>query len=190
MSHTASTHSVRPAPKRSRMTADRVLSGLVDLVPELRARAFRLSGDSGAANDIAQDTLERALRFVDRYEPGSNLRAWTFQILFNVFVTGWRRRRRERRILERLSSDPGAWTRPAELTSPDAGQGSLLPSTRRMLEALPEVFRTAIALVDLEHRSYRQAARELGVPVGTVMSRLHRGRKLMAAQMTDDRAVA
>ncbi len=190
MTDSHSAHQARRPPKRSRAATEQVLKGLVDLVPELRARAFRLSGDSAAANDIAQDTLERALRFVNRYEPGSNLRAWTFQILFNVFVTGWRRGRRERRILERLSSDPSAWTRPVHFGAPDAGPGALLPSARHMLDALPDVFRTAISLVDLERRSYREAALKLGVPVGTVMSRLHRGRKLLAAQMTDDRAVA
>jgi RNA polymerase sigma-70 factor, ECF subfamily len=176
------------ATRRPSGATGRVLSGLVDLVPDLRARALRLSGDCAAANDITQDTLERAVRFVDRYEPGSNLRAWTFQILFHVFVSRWRRSRRERRALERLSSDPSAWTRPAEFAPPDAGV--LTVSTRRKLEALPDVFRSAIALVDLECLSYRDAARELGVPVGTVMSRLHRGRKLLAVQMAADRAVA
>ncbi len=170
----------KPAPSTA---TDQVLSGLVDLVPDLRARAFRLSGDCATANDITQDTLERAMRFVHRYEPGSNLRAWTFQILFHVFVSRWRRGRRERRALERLSSDPCAWTQPSPFRAPDAGRGALLPSTRRKLEALPEVFRTAIALVDLDSLSYQDAARQLGVPVGTVMSRLHRGRKLLAAQM-------
>ncbi len=167
-----------------------VLNGLADLVPDLRARALRLSGNCAAANDITQDTLERAVRFVDRYEPGSNLRAWTFQILFHVFVSRWRRSRREQQALEKLANDPGAWTRPADFASPDTGPGALLPSTQRKLEALPAVFRSAIALVDLESLSYREAARELGVPVGTVMSRLHRGRKLLAAQMEMGRAVA
>jgi RNA polymerase sigma-70 factor (ECF subfamily) len=63
------------------------------------------------------------------------------------------------------------------------GDGALMPSTRRKLDALPEGFRAVVVLVDLEQRSYRDAARELGVPLGTVMSRLHRGRKLLAAQM-------
>jgi|HubBroStandDraft_1064217.scaffolds.fasta_scaffold38619_2 RNA polymerase sigma-70 factor (ECF subfamily) len=186
----------RPTPRRRRTSrrlspaTDQVLSGLADLVPDLHARALRLSGDCAAANDLTQDTLERAVRFVDRYEPGSNLRAWTFQILFHVFVSQWRRGRRERRAFEQLAGDPSAWTRPAHFIAPDAGPGALLPSTRRKLEALPAVFRTAIALVDLESLSYRDAARELGVPVGTVMSRLHRGRKLLAEQMAIDRAVA
>jgi RNA polymerase sigma-70 factor (ECF subfamily) len=165
-------------------------AGLVALLPELRARALRLSGNPTLADDIAQDALERALRFASQYEPGTNLRAWAMQIVFSVFVTRWRRRRRERVALEHLAVDPCAWTVPAAAPPPDAGGGALLPSTVRKLEALPAGFRAVIVLVDLERRSYRDAARELGVPVGTVMSRLHRGRKLLAAQIGDAREAA
>jgi RNA polymerase sigma-70 factor (ECF subfamily) len=163
---------------------------LVDLIPELRARAMRLCGDRAAADDVVQDAVERAMRFAEQYERGTNLRAWAFQILFSVFVTRWRRRRRERNALENLASDPCAWTLPAGFPSPDAGPGALTPSTRRKLEALPEGFRAVVVLVDLEQRSYRDAARELGVPVGTVMSRLHRGRRLLAAQFERERDAA
>jgi RNA polymerase sigma-70 factor (ECF subfamily) len=175
---------------RSNSANEEVFGGLADLLPALRERAFRLAGDDAVANDIAQDTLERALRFADRYESGSSLRAWTFQILFHVFVSRWRRGRRERRALERLAADPHAWTYPTSFAPPDAGAGALLPSARLKLQALPVAFRSAIALVDLESLSYRAAARELGVPVGTVMSRLHRGRKLLAELMAAERSAA
>ena len=165
-------------------------AGLVALLPELRSRALRLCSDRAAAEDVAQDTLERALRFANQYERGTNLRAWAFQILFSVFVTRWRRRRRERNALENLASDPCAWTVPAGFVRPDAGPGSLTASTCRKLDALPEGFRAVVVMVDLEQRSYRDAARVLGVPVGTVMSRLHRGRKLLAAQMASERDAA
>lgn len=178
------------APKRFGEDTRHVVSRLAELLPDLHARALRLSGDGSVANDITQDTLERAMRFADHYEPGSNLRAWTFQILFNVFVSRWRRHRRERRAIEALSNDPDAWPHPANFASPDSGAGALLPSMCRKLDALPPGFRSAVVLVDLESFSYRDAARALGVPVGTVMSRLHRGRKLLAEQMATDRAVA
>jgi RNA polymerase sigma-70 factor (ECF subfamily) len=165
-------------------------SGLVELVPELRARAMRLCGERAAADDIVQDAVERALRFADQYERGTNLRAWAFQILFSVFVTRWRRRRRERNALENLASDPCAWTVPVGFASPDCGPGALTQSTQRKLDALPAGFRAVLVMVDIEQRSYRDAARELGVPVGTVMSRLHRGRKLLAAQMASEREAA
>jgi RNA polymerase sigma-70 factor (ECF subfamily) len=158
-------------------------AGLVALVPELRARAIRLCGDPATADDVLQDAIERALRFRHQYQTGTNLRAWAYQILFTVFVTSWRRRRRDRKALESLASDPCAWTVPSGFAPPDAGERALTPSTRRKLESLPQGFREAVVLVDLEQRSYRDAARELGVPVGTVMSRLHRGRKLLAAQI-------
>jgi RNA polymerase sigma-70 factor (ECF subfamily) len=165
-------------------------AGLVQLIPELRARAMRLCGDRAAADDIVQDAVERALRFADQYQRGTNLRAWAFQILFSVFVTRWRRRRRERNALENLASDPCAWTVPVGFTAPDRGAGALTPSTRRKLDALPEGFRAVVVMVDIEQRTYRDAAHELGVPVGTVMSRLHRGRKLLAAQMAEERDAA
>jgi len=165
-------------------------AGLVELVPELRLRALRLCGDRALAADIVQDALERALRFAVQYERGTNLRAWLFQILFSVFVTRWRRRRRERHALENLAADPCAWTSARPFAAPDVGEGALSASTRRKLDALPEGFRAALVMVDLEQRSYRDAARQLGVPVGTVMSRLHRARKLLAAQMADEREAA
>jgi len=165
-------------------------AGLVALVPELRARAMRLCGDRAAADDVVQDAVERALRFADQYERGTNLRAWAFQILFSVFVTRWRRRRRERNGLEHLASDPCAWTVPTPFGAPDTGPGALTAATRRKLDALPEGFRAVVIMVDLEDRSYRDAAKELGVPVGTVMSRLHRGRKLLAAQFEAERDAA
>jgi RNA polymerase sigma-70 factor (ECF subfamily) len=146
-----------------------------------------LSGNRAAADDLVQDTIERALRFADQYERGTNLRAWAQQILFSVFVTRWRRIRRERKALEHLASDPCAWTLPSGFVAPDAGKGALMQSTLRKLEALPEGFRAVVIMVDLESRSYRDAAKELGVPVGTVMSRLHRGRKLLAAQLEAER---
>ena len=74
-------------------------AGLVELVPELRGRACRLAGDPTTAEDIVQDTIERALKFAAQYERGTNLRAWVYQILFSVFVTRYRRTRREKNAL-------------------------------------------------------------------------------------------
>jgi RNA polymerase sigma-70 factor (ECF subfamily) len=159
--------------------------GLVALVPQLRLRALRLCGDAATADDVVQDALERALRFSRQYERGTNLRAWALQVLFTVFVTRWRRRRRDRAAVARLASDPHAWTVPAAFGAPDKGDGAMAAATRRTLEALPDGFRAAVVLVDLEERSYLDAAETLGVPVGTVMSRLHRGRKLLAAKMRE-----
>lgn len=158
--------------------------GLVELIPELRGRACRLAGDPTTADDIVQDTFERALKFAAQYERGTNLRAWVYQILFSVFITRYRRTRREKNALRALTLDPCAWTTPERFAPPEAGT-SLSPSTKGKLEALPETFRMVLVLVDLDELTYREAATELGVPVGTVMSRLHRGRKMLASQMAE-----
>jgi RNA polymerase sigma-70 factor (ECF subfamily) len=163
-------------------------AGLIALLPRLRARALRLCGDPATADDLAQDTIERALRFAHQYERGSSLSAWAFQVLFSVFVTRWRRQRRERKALTLLASDPHAWTVPERFAAPDTGNGAMTASTLRTLDALPPGFRAAVILVDLEQRSYEDAAHTLGVPVGTIMSRLHRGRKLLAGKFEKEAA--
>lgn len=158
-------------------------NALVALLPDLRTRALRLCRDPALADDVVQDTFERALRFSATFVEGTQPRAWAMQILFSVFVTRWRRRRRERRALEKLGADPCAWTTPSGFAAPDAGNGAWLPGTRRTFDALPERFRTVLVLVDLERQSYRDAAQTLGVPIGTVMSRVHRARKLLGAEL-------
>lgn len=155
---------------------------LVELLPELRGRACRLCGDPVVAEDVAQDTIERALKFKSQYERGTNLRAWVYQILFSVFITRYRRSRRDKTAMRSLAADPCAWTMPERFATPDASV-SLTSSTQRTFDALPETFRVVLKLVDLDELTYREAATELGVPVGTVMSRLHRGRKLLATQL-------
>ncbi|WP_394831946.1 RNA polymerase sigma factor [Pendulispora rubella] len=171
-----------PRPVLAAQDVPSLRAGLVTLVPELRGRALRLAANAALADDMVQDTIERALRFADQYEPGTNLRAWVFQILFSVFITRYRRQRRERNALRILSTDPCAWTIPPANGSPEH-EVRLTLSTKEKLDALPDGFRSVIVLVDLQERSYREAAVELGLPLGTVMSRLHRGRKLLAAQL-------
>ncbi len=144
--------------------------------PDLYSRALRLSRNDAVAQDVLQDTFERALRFEDQYEPNSNLRAWLQRILLSVFVTRCRRLRRERRAIEHLTNDPCSWTLPDGFASTQA----LSPSVARALDSLPEPFRRAVQMVDLADLSYRDAAAALGVPLGTVMSRLHRGRRMLA----------
>lgn len=163
----------RPVP------ASELRSALVELAPELRARALRLSRSATVADDLVQDTVERAMKFESHYIPGTNARAWLFQILFSVFITRCRRSRREQRALGALASDPCGWT------SQDAAPvlRALTPALVSKLGALPGMFREAVELVDLEELSYRDAADRIGVPVGTVMSRLHRGRRLLRTSL-------
>lgn len=169
------------APKNVRVSksTDELHRGLTKLTPELFGRALRLSRSPETAEDLVQDTVERAIRFQSNYTAGTNLRAWVYQILFSVFVTRCRRSRRERNAMSVLSTDPCAWTMPETSTEMQI----LSPPVRRALDALPKGFRQAVVLVDLEEMSYKDAARKLRVPVGTVMSRLHRGRRMLAETM-------
>jgi len=170
---TASPATPRPRPR----TPDSELrSRLAAYWPDLYNRALRLSRNDAIAQDVIQDTFERALRFESQYEPNSNLRAWLQRILLSVFVTRCRRLRRERRALEQLTNDPCSWTLPDGFASTQA----LSPTVARALDSIPESFRRAVELVDLADLSYRDAATMLGVPLGTVMSRLHRGRRMLA----------
>jgi RNA polymerase sigma-70 factor, ECF subfamily len=165
---------------RTRPTTE-LRTRLPSFFPELHARALRLARNDAVALDLIQDTYERALRFEYQYVPNSNLRAWLQTILLSVFVTRCRRLRREQRALASLGADPCAWTLP-EARSPMQG---LSPSAAKALGALPAPFREVVELVDIRDMSYRDAAEVIGVPLGTVMSRLHRGRRLLAATLRD-----
>ena len=158
-----------------------VRSQLARCWPDLYRRALRLARNEDLARDLVQDALERAIRFEAQYEPGSNLKAWLQCILLSVFVTRCRRCRRERRALENLTHDPCAWTSPDQ---PIAVQALSSPVARAVAD-LPPRFREALQLVDLAELSYRDAAEVIGVPLGTVMSRLHRGRRLLADALRD-----
>lgn len=150
-------------------------------LPRLRAQARRLCNREADALDLVQDTLLRALVYEHRFEQGSNLRAWLRQIQLSIFVSRYRRGRREKRALERLSFDPCSWVHPEEA----APQSALGNGLEVALRELPEGFRRVVELVDLDGLEYRDAASTLSIPVGTVMSRLHRARRLLGDRLTN-----
>jgi RNA polymerase sigma-70 factor (ECF subfamily) len=149
------------------------------LSQELYPRALRLTRAQDRAQDLVQDVVLRALQFETSFAADTNLKAWLHQILYSVFVTQFRRRKREVSALCQLRSDPCAWTQ-QEDTVPAA---PLLPTLQHALDQLPPAFGKAVMLVDLNELSYKDAATLLGVPVGTVMSRLHRARRLLGEQL-------
>jgi RNA polymerase sigma-70 factor (ECF subfamily) len=156
---------------------------LVALRPELHARALRLTRNAALADDLVQDSIERALRFRAQFQPGTNLRSWAQTIVFSLFITGYRRRRRERDAVRVLTVDPCAWTA-QDSFGLDASTLDLSPSLRRAVESLPPSFREVLMMVDVGEYSYRDAADALHVPIGTVMSRLHRARKQLASALS------
>lgn len=158
--------------------------GLGMLLPDLQRRALQVSRDLVIADDLVQDTVERALRFKSSFHPGGHLRAWLFRIMQNVFISQKRRGSTERRILEGAGIDPNGWAslRPSELVP------WLSPPVEKALEQLPERLRAVVTMVDLEEGSYRDAAECQEVPIGTVMSRLHRGRARLAHALAESQA--
>jgi len=139
-------------------------------VPRLRRYARALTGDRSAADDLVQDTLERALSRFHLWRRGSDLRAWLFTIMHNIYVN--QIRSRIRRQHEALETEPAADTMRAP--EPDWLE---LRDLEAALARLPEEQRAVVLLVGLEQFTYQEAARVLGVPIGTVMSRLSRARE-------------
>jgi RNA polymerase sigma-70 factor, ECF subfamily len=161
---------------------------------QLYPTALRMTGNSSDAEDLVQDTMTRAYAGLAGFTPGTNGRAWLFRIMANAFVN--RCRHRQRQPVEVLSPDidvPATSTArlPVEIAARSApsAEDEVLSrlsqsEVRAALAELPVGFRAAIYLVDAEGYSYRDAAEMIGVPIGTVMSRLHRARKRVRQQLT------
>jgi RNA polymerase sigma-70 factor (ECF subfamily) len=144
-------------------------------LPLLRRRAIALAGRTALADDLVQDTMLRALRFQSSYRTGTNFTAWLRTMLQNVFLSYCRRNSVERRVLSQV--------RPVLDRPEPFREGGLSRTLETAVTSLPEKLRTALVLVDVEECSYAEAAAELSVPVGTVMSRLHRGRAQVRARL-------
>ena len=138
-------------------------------LPRLRRYARALTGDRNAADDLVQDTVERALSRFHLWRPGSDLRAWLFTIMHNIYVNQTRSRiRHPHEPLDESTAED------LRMREPDWGA---LRDIDDALARLPSEQRSVLLLVGLEQFSYEEAARVLDVPIGTVMSRLSRGRE-------------
>jgi RNA polymerase sigma factor (sigma-70 family) len=148
---------------------------LVELIPRLRRYARALVGERSGADDLVQDTLERAWTKLHLYRRGTDLRAWLFTVMHNVHVN---------RVRAEHVSDPLGDEMP-ELaqrgTQPDA---LIVRDLDRAVARLPADQRAVLLLVTLEDMSYEEVARTLGIPIGTVMSRLSRAREKLRAMMS------
>ena len=146
----------------------------------LYATALRLTRNRPDAEDLVQDALVRALRFSDRFTPGTNMKAWLYTILHNA----WRNRRRDA-ARDPVAADSdrveeaASMRGPAELDTPEQVllRETLDADLQAALDELPEAFRQAVWLRDVEEFSYAEIAAMLDVPIGTVMSRISRGRR-------------
>jgi len=149
--------------------------------------ALRLTRKPADAEDLVQETYLKAFRSADRFEPGTNLRAWLFTILHNTALNRARDRARDTvavdsEIVDRAadgSSPGGASAGAAETPESLLVRETLAPELQAAIDALPEAFRQAVWLRDVEEFSYAEIAEMLAIPVGTVMSRISRGRRLL-----------
>jgi RNA polymerase sigma-70 factor (ECF subfamily) len=157
-------------------------------LPPLYATALRLTRQRADAEDLVQDTYVKALRFAHTFEPNSNLRAWLYTILHNT----WRNRQRDAAragvdvdsdVVEREGTRPGG---PAMFDTPERIllRDTIDADLQAALDGLPEAFRQAVWLRDVEEFTYAEIAEMLQVPAGTVMSRISRGRKLLFERLS------
>ncbi|MGQ3672944.1 sigma-70 family RNA polymerase sigma factor [Xanthobacter sp. TB0136] len=171
------------APRNS--TADEGLelrNRVVELLPALRAFARALTRDRSEADDLVQETLLKALSNIDKFEPGTNLRAWLFTILRNSFYTDIRKRKRESEGLSMLglqSSNAG----------PEQEWALTLKSLEEALKHLPDDQREAVVLVGAAGLSYEEAANVCNCAVGTIKSRVNRARTKLLTLMGADAAM-
>lgn len=168
------------------MPAD-VQSQLIELLPRLRRFAYSLAGSLDEADDVVQSACERALSRLDQFTPGTRLDSWMFQIVRTVWIDKTRYRKR-RGFADELveAEDIGFDARIHEQTEARMD----LALIRKEVAKLPEDQRTVLGLVTIDGMSYQEAATTLGVPIGTVMSRLARARRRLAEAISGEAAPA
>jgi RNA polymerase sigma-70 factor (ECF subfamily) len=160
----------------------------------LYAAAMRMTRNPTDAEDLVQETYLRAYRGFGGFKEGTNLKAWLYKILTNTFINQYRaRKRRPEQVDLDDTEDFYLFRRLGGLEAVDAArtpETEVLDSipdaeVKQALESLPEQFRMAVILCDIEGFSYKEIAEILDVPIGTVMSRIHRGRKLLQKRLWD-----
>ncbi len=172
--------------RRKRFEAD-----ALQYMNQLYSAALRYTKNPTDAQDLVQDTYAKAYVSFHQFEPGTNLKAWLYRILTTTFINTYRKDQRRPQLSDKELED---W-QIADASSHTSDQGKSaedvalenLPDSdiKRALAEIPEEFRMAVYLADVEGFSYKEIAEIVGVPTGTVMSRLHRGRKQLREKLTD-----
>ena len=168
------------AAQRARFERD-----VLPLLPNLYGAALRLTRNPQDAEDLVQEAYLRAYRGFSGFQEGTNLRAWMYRILTNTFINSYRKKQRQpQTVADEEIEDWYLYDKLGESGVEASAETEVLEKipdedVQRALEDLPENFRMAVLLADVEGFSYKEIAEILEIPIGTVMSRLHRGRKAL-----------
>lgn len=141
--------------------------------------ALRMTGNEVEAQDLVQDAYLRALRFFDKFQKGTNFKAWIFKIIKNIYINKYRKESKTPQMLDVSDAEVTGLLSTPNTPEEEIFNDLLDDDVTKALDALPDDFRLTLILSDIEGFSYKEIAEILDCPIGTVMSRLHRGRKLL-----------